>query len=140
LIVAAAAAAFGQANFVWDYNYIGGPYPNNWTQNGDSTYMSASGGSSIWNVPVSGTNPNDYNVDSSIYPGGGGGTYMHFLRANSTSVLPGHGSYISVEVTPASNWKSGRARHWWSISASAGRYRSSAAPRSHSIRATSCAR
>ena len=106
-LLAVAGAAFGQANFAWDYSYIGGPYTNNWTQNGDQTYASASGGSNIWNVAVSGVNPNNYDIDTSIYPSAGGGTYIHFLRASSTSVLPGSGSYISVQITPAANWVSG---------------------------------
>jgi hypothetical protein len=61
-------------------------------------YTTFSGGSFIFNPPVSGTNPNDYEVRSTLYLNGGGGTYIHFLRANSSSVQPGTGSYISAEV------------------------------------------
>jgi len=104
LTLFAAQHVFGQAGFTWDFNsYSAG----GWTANGDTTFASSSGGSLIWPNTVSGASADDYELDTTIFPGGGGGTYVHFLHASSTSVMPGAGSYISVEVTPASNWQSG---------------------------------
>jgi hypothetical protein len=46
----------------------------------------------MWTAAVSGANSNDYEVNTTLAINstyyGLGGTYMHFLRANSTSVTP----------------------------------------------------
>src|SRR5258708_6905695 len=99
--IAASCAALAQSpNFAWDYS--GSPQAglsgSNWVLNGDPTYVSSTGGSAIWGATVSGANPNDYEVYTKMYLPSAGGTYMHFLRANPTLVLPGQGSYISVEL------------------------------------------
>ncbi len=112
LLLAAAACACAQSsNFVWDYSGAGGN--SNWKGNGDTTFASSSGGSYIWTAAVSGANSNDYEVNTTLAINltyyGLGGTYMHFLRANSTSVTPHNGSYISVELAVPSTWTSGSA-------------------------------
>jgi len=48
-------------------------------------------------------------MNTTIFPASGGGTFIHFLHGSSTAVLPGTGSYVSVELTPASGWQSGGA-------------------------------
>ena len=104
-----AASAVAHAQYVWDYSGIGPytGYANGWVVNGDATFAAASGGSALWPTTVTGVNPNDYEINTTLLLKAAGGTYMHFLRANSTSVLPGTGSYISVEYAVPSNWQSG---------------------------------
>jgi hypothetical protein len=89
LLLAGSGSAFGQAGYVWDYSGTGPyiPYTAPWVLNGDSTFGSVSGGSAIWPNTVSGANSNDYELNTTIFPTAGGGTYMHFLRAGSTTVL-----------------------------------------------------
>jgi hypothetical protein len=111
LFLGSALAALAQsAGYVWDYSgygafagYGGG------VLNGDTTLASAGGGSAIWPTTVSGANPNDYEVNTSLLLKTAGGTYMHFLRAATTTVLPGIGTYISVELAVPSNWQAGGA-------------------------------
>jgi RHS repeat-associated protein len=105
LLVAADCAYPQSSNFVWDY--IGGGGDSHWVASGDTTFESSSGGAYIWNATVSGANGNDYEVNTTLTAAAAGATFMHFLRANSTSVAPGVGSYVSVELALPSGWKSG---------------------------------
>jgi RHS repeat-associated protein len=91
--------------FVWDYAYPPGG-TGSFAYNGDATFSASTGGSEIWTATVSGANPNDYEVYTTLSLKSAGGTYMHFLRAGTT-VTPGVGSYISVEITVPSGWHSG---------------------------------
>jgi hypothetical protein len=90
LLCASALTALAQSNnFVWDYSGTGpwvSPYLYGWVVNGDTTFTSAGGGSAIWGSAVSGTNSNDYEIDTSLLINSPGGTYMHFLRAGTTVV------------------------------------------------------
>ena len=114
LFCASALTALAQSsNFVWDYSgwgpdlrYGGSAY--GWVVNGDGTFASTGGGSDMWPTGVSGANPNDYEINTTLLLNSPGGTYMHFLRA-ATTVVPGSGSYISVELAVPSNWQSGGA-------------------------------
>lgn len=106
-LLAAVPAAFAQAGFVWDYFGYGISISSSgFTVNGDGTFASSSGGAAIWQNTVTGANPNDYEMNTTLTPNSPGGTYMHFLRA-SLNALPGSGSYISVEISVPSGWKSG---------------------------------
>jgi len=91
------------------YTYDGatwspGGSTSSWQANGGASFGSSSitfgtGGSIISKTSVSG-NSNDYEVESQFVPASGA-NYVHFLRANSTSVQAGTGSYISVELDVA---------------------------------------
>ena len=112
LFLGSALAALAQtAGYVWDYTGQGPspPFYYGFVVNGDLTFGSASGGSAMWPATVSGINPNDYEISTSLMPTAGGGTYMHFLRAAPTTVLPGTGNYISVELAVPLGWQAGGA-------------------------------
>jgi hypothetical protein len=108
LLLAAAAAAFGQANFGWDYSGVGPYYSvnqawtylNGWTVTGDITFVNY--GQAIWPNTVSGTNPNDYEINTTLPLGAPGGTYYHFLRVGTSNS-------ITVQLTVPSTWQSGGA-------------------------------
>ena len=73
--------------------------------------FSGSGGSLISQVPISvetGGSQNYYEVNTTLALNSGGGTYIHFLHANSTAVV-GSGSYISVELTVPSGFSGSAA-------------------------------
>lgn len=78
------------AGYTYDSTWIPGGSTTPWQSNGGATFGSSSitfgsGGSIIYKSTVSGANPNDYEVESQL-PAASGANYVHFLRANSTSV------------------------------------------------------
>jgi RHS repeat-associated protein len=88
---------YAQIPGTWDY-YIGG-------------FLTFSSSGSMGLIPaISGPNPNDYEVNSTLGLKSGYGTYINFMRASSTSVVAGQGSYISAEIVmPASFQQTGTA-------------------------------
>ena len=121
------AAGFGQ--YAWDYS--SNPVvadATRWSTSGSPTYgyyyglnFSGSGGSliSIPAIPVQdpttglvipGTSSSDYEVTSTLALNSGGGTYIHFFRAGTGTVLAGpttcSGIYVSVEIVIPSGFTS----------------------------------
>jgi len=100
------AAALCANAYTWDF--ISGPLStgsgsfqsNGYVQNVNGGGVSfQSGGSMIWTPAVSGTNPNDYDIESTFQTSGNvNDRFIHFLRAASTSVQFDVGSYISAEL------------------------------------------
>jgi hypothetical protein len=91
-----------------------------WTSNGTvpswpyPTYTGSfsSAGSLIWVPTVSGTNSNDYGVNTTFTLASGGGTFINYLRANSSALASSAsctGSYVSVEIAVPSTYTSGPA-------------------------------
>jgi hypothetical protein len=115
------AAGFGQ--YVWDYtkNPVVAD-TNRWSSNGSPSYGSygvnfSGPGGSLISIPgisvenpttgqLTSSNSSDYEVSSTLALKSGGGTYIHFLRASSGTVVSGAGSYISVEIVIPSNFTS----------------------------------
>jgi hypothetical protein len=100
-----ASGYYPSQNFVYDYAWTPGGSTAPWHANGGAAFGSSSitfssGGSIIYTATVSGTNSNDYEVESQFSPASGA-NYVHFLRAGSTTVQAGSGSYISVELNVA---------------------------------------
>jgi hypothetical protein len=113
ILLALASAGVMSGAYGWDTGiYWTGCYlfantfPANWTQNGSVScpivypppggggytwYMDfpGAGGSMIWTAPVSGANPNDYEVTSTLTARSG--THIHFLRASSAFRPGGRG-------------------------------------------------
>ncbi len=116
LLLALASVATGFGQYVYDSTdgWSGyAPIGSRWAQNGSPTltyngppsyspYVNlafpGTGGSLIDVVPLSGSNPNDYEVQSTLGLKAGGGTYIQFLRAGSNAVQAGTGSYVSAEI------------------------------------------
>ncbi len=114
-------AAGNAAAYNYDYNY---DFMNWWPADGQFPQLSINGSvsfgqtsccgyggvsfagpSALIYTPTLPGNPNDYEVSSQIWMQQPAGTYMHLLRASSPSVMPGNGSYVSVEfATPTSPW------------------------------------
>ncbi|HYA16989.1 MAG TPA: hypothetical protein VEF06_05955, partial [Bryobacteraceae bacterium] len=101
------------AQYRYDFQDTTGAPNSGWTQIGSVDYAQNYGysqgdsfpgtGSLIYNSQVPGANPNNYEIASELYITGGGGTYMHFLRASSYA-YPNSGSYVSVELaTPTTS-------------------------------------
>ena len=63
----------------------------------------AGGASLIFNQPIAGSNPNDYDFKTQVYLEAGGGTLFNFVRASSNA-MPGSGSYVSVELVIPTNY------------------------------------
>jgi hypothetical protein len=97
------AAALAANAYTWDFTSStpwdgSGSFASNGSKQVTSGGVTFSGGGSmIWTPAVSGTNPNDYDVQSSLSVAHGN-TFIHFLRASSTSVQSGSGSYVSAEL------------------------------------------
>lgn len=112
------ATAFGA--YQYDYTMSTTNPGSNWNSNGSVTtgfpLTFASQGSLILipGVPVASSptdtvtagNSSDYEVNTTLYLKSGGGTFIHFLRANSDTVQPGSGSYIAVKLTIPSGFTS----------------------------------
>ena len=105
------AAGFGQ--YVWDYSK--NPVVSDgtrWSTNGSPAYgsygvnFSGSGGSLISIPAISGVNPSNYEIRSTLAINGGGGTYIHFFRTSGGTVQAGSGSYLSAEVVIPSGFTS----------------------------------
>ena len=90
------------------YDYVKNPVVSDgtrWSSNGSvsfssigATFSGSSGGSLISAVPITveaGGSANDYEVTSTLALNSGGGTYMHFFRTSSGTVMPGSKCYIS---------------------------------------------
>ena len=111
--LASAAAAFGQ----YAYDYTGPVTSSSVTQNGavDSWSPVAqfnTGGSLIWTPTVTGVNPDNYEVNTTVALAPGGGTYVHYLRATSNALLyPGGctGSFYAVALTVPGTYTYGGA-------------------------------
>ena len=87
----------GQLAGTWNGTAYTASVSGAWPPVSYTSFTGSGGGSVIDTATVSGSNPNDYEVKSTLYVTGPG-TLVHFLRANSTSVQPGSGSYISAEI------------------------------------------
>ena len=105
-IAAGLCAGYASA---YTYDYSKNPVvadSTRWNTNGTVTFGSggasfSSGGGSLIDLPtISGANPNDYEIISTLYVAAGdyGGTFIHFMRASSSTVVSGSGSYVSAEL------------------------------------------
>jgi hypothetical protein len=95
--LACCACAFG--TYTYDYSGVVPMYLS--TQNGtvDAWWPITqfhSGGSLIWNPTVSGSNSNNYEVNTTLALASGGGTYVEYLRGSS---MPCHLRVPALEVT-----------------------------------------
>lgn len=107
LLLAAFSATLLPAAYVYEMNLSGFPLPPESTLNGSAssvfgmpTVSFSSPGSYISTAAIPAT-PNDYEINTPIILGTGGGTYVHYLRASSNALAaPGScaGSYISTEI------------------------------------------
>lgn len=104
LAIASVATLLGQ--YAWDFTQS--PVASDsahWQANGYETFSSSGvnfsgpGGSMIYTPAISGAAPNDYELNSTLSIGQGGGVYVLYLRANSSTVngCSGNVSYISLE-------------------------------------------
>ena len=97
------AAALWANAYTWDFT-SSTPWDGSgsFTWNGDvergQGVIFPAGGSLIWTPTVSGANPNDYDIESVLAINGDASTFIHFLRASSTGVMAGVGSYVSAEL------------------------------------------
>jgi hypothetical protein len=90
----------------YSYDYSQNPViadSSRWRTNGSVSFASygatfPGGGGSLISVPAISGTPGDYEVNSTLALKSAGGTYIEFLRADSTSVTAGSGSYTSVEL------------------------------------------
>jgi hypothetical protein len=107
-----AVRAFG-AGYVYDY--WESPViadSTRWSSNGSpsfsSTGVSFSSAGSLISIPaISGVNPNDYEVNTTLAIKAGGADFIQFLRAANGRVTPGSGSYVSVELTVPAGFPNG---------------------------------
>ena len=112
--VSVASAGIPPGPAPYTYDYTSSPVSSDasrWQNNGGTfsgtlVNFSGSGGSLISLEAISGTNSNDSETDTTLALKGGGGTYIQFFRANSTSVQAGSGSYVSVEIATPSGFTS----------------------------------
>jgi hypothetical protein len=83
-----------------------------WATNGSPTYTSSgvnfggAGGSLISIPAMTGQYPDSYEVDTTLSLKSGGGTYIQFLRTNSSTVQTGSGTYLSIEIVVPTGWTS----------------------------------
>jgi hypothetical protein len=92
----------------YTYDYAQSPVtPDSvrWQANGTASFNSSgvtfpgSGGSLISLPAISGTNPADYEIKTTLAIPYGSGTYILFFRTDSAYDQSGGGSYVSVELT-----------------------------------------
>src|SRR4051794_39059135 len=100
-LVLACAPAFGQ--YAYDFAQSPVAADGHWTSNGGPSFTPAgvtfsTTGSLIYTTAVSGASRYDYEIHTTLALKSGGGTYIHFLRADSQSDTAGTGNYASAEL------------------------------------------